>query len=219
MTACGSWAELHHDVLLYGKELCYGYMPPPPPKHQAYVEPKPRVFVQVAEMAEDLKQRLSTSRVANQHTLEACDMLAEASRRLSCISRKELDGGDLDHSEVEFCHHIGSEFGAISSVLYKTMLSDSELFSWGGARPEPMPVVADVATDANKGQVLEVAVGNPCKLYVLIPFYGKTYLAVGACFSYYEFPKPTNERMTDEEWRALAPKPPMPKWTRSLVRK
>jgi hypothetical protein len=146
-------------------------------------------------------------------------MLAEASRRLSGISRKELDGGDMEHGEVEFCHDIGSEFGAISSVLYKTMLSDSELFSWGGARPEPMPVVADVATDANKGQVLEVAVGNPCKLYVLIPFYGKTYLAVGACFSYYEFPKPANERMTDEEWRALAPKPPMPKWTRSLVRK
>jgi len=54
---------------------------------------------------------------------------------------------------------------------------------------------------------------------VLIPFYGRTYLAVGSCFSYYEFPKPANERMTDEEWRALDPKPPMPKWMRSLVRR
>jgi hypothetical protein len=219
MTACGSWAELHHDVLLYGKELYCGYCPPPPPKHQAYVEPKPSVFLQVAEMADSLKQHLSISRVANQHTLTGCDMLAEASRRLARISAKELDGGVLDHREVEFCHSIGCEFEGVSSELYQTMSSDSEPLFGVAARPEPMPVVADVATDPNKSQVLEVAVGNPCKLYVLIPFYGKTYLAVGACFSYYEFPKPANERMTDEEWRALNPKPPMPKWTRSLVRK
>ena len=80
-----------------------------------------------------------------------------------------------------------------------------------------MALVADVHTDPNSGSVLEEAVGNPCKVYAVIPFYGKQYLAVGACFSYYEFTKPMNQRMTDEEWQALSPRPPMPVWTKSFI--
>jgi hypothetical protein len=223
MTACGSWVELRRDVILYSKETYveYGCMLPPPPKHQAYVEPKPRVFLQVAGMADVLKQQLSDRHVANEHALKACDMLAEASRSLARIAQEELDSGELDEEDVEFCHGVGRRFNAILSELRRAFAS-GEGGDFGTrleVRPEPMPVVADVATDPNKGQVLEVAVGSPCRLYVLIPFYGKTYLAVGGCFSYYEFTKPANQRMTDEEWRALDPKPPMPKWTRSLVRK
>jgi hypothetical protein len=80
-----------------------------------------------------------------------------------------------------------------------------------------MSLVADVHTDPNSGSVQEEAVGNPCKVYAVIPFYGKQYLAVGACFSYYEFTKPMSGRMTDEEWQALSPKPPMPVWTKSFI--
>jgi hypothetical protein len=195
-------------------------MPPPPPKHQGYVEPKPRVFTQVAEMADKLRQQLSDSKVASEHTLRACQLLIGVSQDLARIARKELGGGELDEDDAEFCHNIGSRIGGIASEMFRAVPLDSEpMFTRLETRPEPIPVVADVATDPNKGQVLEVAVGNPCKLYVLIPFYGKTYLAVGGCFSYYEFPKPASERMTDEEWRALDPKPPMPIWTRSLVRR
>jgi hypothetical protein len=82
-----------------------------------------------------------------------------------------------------------------------------------------MALVADVRTYINPPEeiVLEEAVGNPCKVYAVIPFYGKQYLAVGACYSYYEFTKPMSERMTDEEWQALSPKPPMPVWTKSFI--
>ena len=216
MTACGSWAELHRDVILYSKETYveYGACLPPPRKHQAYVEPKPHVFLQVAEMADELKLHLSKMPIASDATLEACSALAQNSRTLARIAQDELDGANLNERDVEFCHDAGWRFGGIVSGLGR---DPNE--SWTEETTEPMAVVADVATDPNKDQVLEVAVGNPCKLYALIPFYGKTYIAVGGCFSYYEFPKPVYERMTDEEWRALDPKPPMPKWTRSLVRK
>jgi hypothetical protein len=80
-----------------------------------------------------------------------------------------------------------------------------------------MALVADVHTDAYNGRVLEEAVGNPCKVYAVIPFYGEQYLAVGACYSYYEFTKPMSARMTDEEWQALKDKPPMPVWTKSFI--
>jgi hypothetical protein len=218
MTACGSWAELHRDVILYSKEVYVedGAMPPPPPKHQAYVEPKPRVFQQVAQMTDELKQYLSKMQVAGDATLEACDILARNSRTLAGIAQDELDGINPSEWDVRFCHAAGSNFGCLALILREDNESESSM-SGKDKRPQPMPVISDVATDPNEGQVLEVAVGNPCKLYVLIPFYGKTYLAVGGCFSYYEFAKPADERMTDEEWRSLDPKPPMPKWTRSLV--
>ncbi len=222
MTACGSWAELHRDVILYSEQMytAYGCMPPPPPKHQAYVEPKPRVFGEITSMADGLKKKLSDARVANEHTLKACERLGDVSRTLSRLAQKELDDIDLSEDDIEFCHDIGSHIGGITNEMFRAVPLDSDpMFTRLRTRPEPIPVVADVATDPNKDQVLEIAVGNPCRLYVLIPFYGKTYLAVGSCFSYYEFPKPASQRMTDEEWRALDPKPPMPKWTRSLVRK
>jgi hypothetical protein len=80
-----------------------------------------------------------------------------------------------------------------------------------------MATVADVHTDLNSGLVLEEAVGDPCKLYAVIPCRGSSYLAVGACYSYYEFTKPMSERMTDAEWQQLRPKPPMPEWTGSFI--
>jgi hypothetical protein len=80
-----------------------------------------------------------------------------------------------------------------------------------------MALVADVHTEPNSGRVLEVAVGDPMRLYAVVPCWGRQYLAVGACFSFYEFTKPMSERMTDAEWQTLSPKPPMPLWTRSFV--
>jgi hypothetical protein len=222
MTACGSWAELRRDVLLYAEQVYTGYGSDDwrPPKHQAYVEPKPRVFLQVAEMADELKLQLSRSRVANEHTLKGCEMLARTSRDLARIAQKELDGVELDENDVESCRGIGSQFRDITNEIRRAgPMNDAPSETRLETRPEPMPVVADVATDPNQGRVLEVAVGNPCRLYVLIPFYGRTYAAVGACFSYYEFSKPATKRMTDEEWRAIRRKPPMPEWTRSLVRR
>jgi len=80
-----------------------------------------------------------------------------------------------------------------------------------------MALVSDVHTDVPRGKVLEEAVGNPGKVYAVVPFCGKQYLAVGACYSYYEFTKPMSQRMTDEEWQALRDKPPMPVWTKSFI--
>jgi hypothetical protein len=221
MTASGSWAEQRHDVLLYAKEpyIEFGGVPPPPPKHQAYVEPKPRVFLQVAHMARELSRWLSVSSVAAQPTLDVCDDLAELCERYARIAQGELQGMNLCEDDVDFCYSTSWRFAGVLDRL-ASIFADTSHASFGlDVRPEPMPVVADVVTDPEHHEVLEVAVGNPCRLYTLIPFYGKTYAAVGACFSYYEFAKPQNARMSDEEWRAMQPKPPMPRWTQSVVRR
>jgi hypothetical protein len=71
-----------------------------------------------------------------------------------------------------------------------------------------LPLVADVHTDVNSGQVLEVAIGYPLEIYVKGK--GKTYR--GAMFSYYEFKQPMKERMTDKDWQEKANSAPLEKW-------
>ena len=39
----------------------------------------------------------------------------------------------------------------------------------------------------------------------------------GAVFSYYEFKHPMDDRLTDEAWQAMSPKPARPPWTSAFV--
>ncbi len=73
--------------------------------------------------------------------------------------------------------------------------------------------------------VLEEAVGRVNPIYVVVPIVeqdGSTYLQVakGGVFSYYEFPWPIADRLTDEKWRGMlddGSAPPVPEWTSSFL--
>jgi hypothetical protein len=87
-------------------------------------------------------------------------------------------------------------------------------------------VIADVATDPNPpGTALEEAVGRVNPIFVVVPIVeadGSTYLQVakGGVFSYYEFPWPIADRLTDEKWRGMlddGSAPAVPEWTSSFL--
>jgi hypothetical protein len=86
-------------------------------------------------------------------------------------------------------------------------------------------VIADVATDPNSGQVLEVGIGNVHEIYVVAPIPQADgslalTLARGGIFSYYEFP--SSERLTDEAWREQVKNnrtPPQPAFAASMCRR
>ena len=68
---------------------------------------------------------------------------------------------------------------------------------------EEAALVADVATDPN-GEVLEEATGRVFEIFVAVPDgQGGQHLAKGGIFSYYEFPWPMSDRLTDEAWQAF----------------
>jgi hypothetical protein len=88
-------------------------------------------------------------------------------------------------------------------------------------------VIADVATapDYNRDgtpdpTVLEEGVGRIDELYAIVPVVsedGSVYLQVakGGVFSYYEFPWPADDRLTDEKWRQMLDEgqaPDRPSW-------
>jgi hypothetical protein len=234
VSSCGSWTQLRHDTILYAKmtAISIGFGGPhveKPPEDIGYVEPKPRLFRQLARGAAGLQIELGRLGRLNTEVDRKLSDFVTAAARLKTIAEEELRGDNMSASDAAFCKGIGKlqrgfvTFSREFSDRYARG-SDARVescigYSVSKASDEDrkMALIVDVATDPNSGLVLEEAVGNPCKVYAVIPFYGKQYLAVGACFSYYEFTKPMSERMTDEEWQALSPKPPMPVWTKSFI--
>ena len=66
-------------------------------------------------------------------------------------------------------------------------------------------------------QVLEEGVGDAFLIWVVAPVDGRPTLTQGGVFSYYEFTWPLADRLTDEAWQSLQPKPDQPVWTESFV--
>ena len=100
-----------------------------------------------------------------------------------------------------------------------TTLSEMTAEEITSATDESMAVVADVRTDLNSpAEVLEEGVGDAFTIYVLVPSGAGLVLTQGAVFSYYEFKQPLSDRLTDEAWQAMDPKPNRPVWTASFER-
>ena len=84
-----------------------------------------------------------------------------------------------------------------------------------------MAVIADIHTDPNNNECLEVGVGHPLNIFVIAPVDGVITLTKGGIFSYHEFKQSLNNgRLTDEEWQELQSSEnaeDMPEWTSSFL--
>ncbi len=86
------------------------------------------------------------------------------------------------------------------------------------AADEDAAVIADImrGIDPPLDQVLEIGTGFVDRIYVIVPDDGGGHnVASGGVYSYYEFPWPTSDRLTDERWRemlAAGDAPPRPAW-------
>ena len=214
----GSWAELRHDTILYAKQSYTVFAesaPPPPPEEvpAGYVEPQPEVYARLAaltrQMLDGLGGRGLLSDEYRGNLMRMEDLLLD----LKTISEKELRGESLTEDEMRRIRHIGDDLEGIVT------LSDETAEEITSETDERMAVVADVHTDLNPpAEVLEEAVGDAFVIYVLVPVGERLVLAQGAVFSYYEFKQPLSDRLTDEAWQAMEPKPGRPAWTASFER-
>ncbi|MEO0080114.1 MAG: DUF3160 domain-containing protein [candidate division WOR-3 bacterium] len=217
VTSSGSWAELRHDTILYAKQSYTvftgaAHIEPSPPPPIAYVEPRPELFAELGQLAERITRELKFNGLpVSEDVNSRLKRFADACDRLHNLAKKELAGKPLNEEDARYCQGLGR----LLADLTEFPSDDTREFT--SAADQKMALVADVHTDPNRQQVLEVAVGNPCELYAVIPWQGRDYLAIGGCFSYYEFTRPMSQRMTDEEWQALKPRPALPEWTKSFI--
>ncbi len=229
-TVLGSWAELRHDTILYAKQS-YAEMggggkgpPPDPVPPKGYVEPVPVFYARLAALAAMTREGLDRRGLLNAVDQDSLVRLEELALALKSMAEKELAGQSLSEGEYERIRFYGGE------LEHLTFAAADGYAGPGVTESEEEPqaaVVADVATDpdpncdggSSDATVLEEGIGRIFTLYAIVPIEGELVLAKGGVFSYYEFPWPASDRLTDEKWRGLLGTeqlPPLPAWTASF---
>ncbi len=211
----GSWTELRHDTILYAKQsytMKATGMMPQPEAAKGYVEPQPEVYARLAALARQMRTGLEGRGLLDAEYSDKLERLESLLLSLKTMAEKELMGQALSEEEYELVRNIGGILEGIttfSATVKEQITSEAD---------ERMAIVADVHTDVNTGQVLEEGVGDAFLIYVIAPVGGQLMATQGGVFSYYEFTQPMSDRLTDEAWQALEPKPGLPVWTGSFVR-
>lgn len=220
-TALGSWAELRHDTILYAKQSCAAecgngdeeldvWIPEPP---KGYVEPNREFYQRLLSLLEFSRNELSARKMIDSRMISLFSRFAELVEFLLNVSEKELGDIPLTLQEYEQIQKTGS----LLDHLTLTVLGDGAAFWDEIEGPDKhMPVIADVHTADN--EVLEVGVGKAHEIYVIVEIGGTLKLTRGAIFSYYEFPWPAEDRLTDEQWQEMlgeGKEPALPVWSNS----
>lgn len=222
-TFLGSWAELKHDTILYAKQV-YAEMGGGPEitvkDDRGYVEPYPEVYGRLASLLKKTSDGLSDRGILDTGSKENLSKLATLATMLEAISYKELKGEELTEADYELIRTYGGQLEHFWMEINKEKLAEMNDDQRSYLSQNPAAVIADVATDPN-GSVLEVGVGYVPSIYVILTIEGVKKIVEGGVFSYYEFPWPLADRLTDEKWRELlyergdeAPKPPA--WTKAF---
>jgi hypothetical protein len=213
-TFLGSWTELRHDTILYAKQsytLKATSIMPEPERTLGYVEPQPEVFARLAALTRQMRVGLESRGLLNAEYQSKLQQMESLLISLKVMAEKELRGEALTEEEYNTIRNIG---GILEGLVTFSPQVKEEVAS---ETDERMAIVADVHTDTNTSQVLEEGVGIAFTIYVTVPIERQTVVAQGGVFSYYEFIHPLSDRLTDEAWQAMSPKPDRPVWTESFI--
>jgi hypothetical protein len=233
-TVLGSWAELKHDTILYAKqvyaEMGAGPMPPEPVPPKGYVEPVPLFYARLAALTAMTREGLGERSLLHPQDDYSLQRLEELAHAFQAMAEKELRGEPLTEDEYATIRYYGGELEHLTMAA-----ADNPEAAEGGfpvMDEEPRAaVIADVATDPDpqgigipEPVVLEEGIGWVDEIHVVVPVVqedGVTRLQVakGGVFSYYEFPWPADDRLTDEKWRQMLDEgqaPDRPAWIDSF---
>lgn len=215
-TALGSWTELRHDAILYAKQsyTAYAtgaapgdYIEPPPPVYKAVIEEAPALYGRTAQCARAIADFPAAEKVKDHFT-----KFADIADRLEELSVKQNEGKSLTEAEHRWLWDVSDKMWVLTKQLQSlAVTTDTD---------KRMALVADVHTDPNSGQVLEEATGYPAVIYVLADIDGKSFVARGGMFTYYEFRHPLSDRLTDEAWQKMLDHdqaPALPGWSEPFL--
>jgi hypothetical protein len=212
-TYLGSWTELKHDTILYAKQV-YAEMGggEEPLDDRGYVEPNPIVYARLAALTRMTIEGLNSRGLLNEGDRTALERMEELALKLKEIAEKELTGQPLSDQDYELIRGFGGQL----EHFWLEAMRDEGVDDISAVYENPAALIADVATNPGDGQVLEEGTGFVGQIYVVVPVEGKLRIAKGASYSYYEFPWPAEDRLTDQKWKEMLENnqtPAPPSWT------
>jgi len=200
-----SWTELKHDTILYAEqseaEMGEGgeFSIPPynPPEPKGYIEPNPLFFNRQGQSIDQMLERLKQSDFIPDEYVDKFTTLRELARAAGDIAQREISGAAISAEDYRWIENLERNFGPellLPRGYDVSMIKDPDDLK--------MALIADVATDAVAGRVLEVGTGVPQRITVVVKdAYGGTRLTVGYVYSWYEFASP--KRWADTEWKKV----------------
>lgn len=213
-TALGSWSELKHDTVLYGKQSGAEMGGDEYVEGIGYIEPNLEVYKRLSWLTEYSRESLKTWEI----TVDEIDIKMERFQWLLdflvSATEKQLAGEPLTQEEYDRI----KIYGGILEDLTSSFAGDGmRWFEITSETDKNMAVIADYHTVGRDG-VMHAGVGPAYEIYIAVPIKGQVYLTRGAVFSFHEFMHPT--RLTDEGWQVMlknGTNPPMPDWTKSFI--
>ncbi len=197
----GSYTELKHDTVLYTKQVMAemgGGDDQRIPDDRGYVEPEPLVYARFADLSDRTAEGLAEYGMLTDGDKENLSRLSQMAETLLEISKKELRDETLTDDEYEFIRGYGGSLEHFWIETVKDPIGDESV----STRECPASLVVDVATDPG-GQVLEIANATPSLIQVVVKVDGKIKLAQGSVYSFYQFPWPLSDRLTDSKWQQM----------------
>ncbi|WP_134684911.1 DUF3160 domain-containing protein [Brevibacillus migulae] len=198
-TGLGSYTELKHDTVLYGKQPVAEMGGPMEVAKQHYVEPNIPLYSKLLYLTDYTISVLKERGMASEALLTGADEYRDLLELLITCSIKELRNESLTAEENERLLWYGGTLEHISNSYLTGMAQDESALELSDM------LVSDVATiapnQASPGGNLSLGTGYFDHIYVVVPFNGKLSLARGSVYSYYEFV--SDKRLTDEEWWEL----------------
>ncbi len=219
-TGFGSYAELKHDTILYTKQAFgdTGGGPMPRPVRN-WVEPDPVPFGRLSAMAELMRAGLDDRGLLLREQGQLLRDYIDLVDRLARIATDELAGAPISDEDNDWLRFIGSE---LERVWARS--GAARPGSDGDALDEDAAIIADIMRGldpvSRTDEVLEIGTGYVDRIFVIVPDdAGRFAVASGGVYSYYEFPWPTSDRLTDESWLEMlhaGDAPARPSWQASL---
>jgi hypothetical protein len=203
-TALGSWTQLRHDFILYGKQT---YVPSPWAEGPGLVEPVPDTFDRLANLCDQVHSALDGYNMLPEIHGRSLRDLATKLRTWRDYAQIVADGGWLSEEYEGDVHRVG------------LWLLEFFAEGWGVEEKSPL-LVADVASDSNTARVLHEGTGhfNPL-IIVYTPPESDPIAGIGYVFSHYEFVEQNWNRLSDAEWadRLQENPPPRPAWASGFL--
>jgi hypothetical protein len=201
--SAANWTELKHDTILYSEQSYaesgegeeFEIPPYYPPGPKGYIEPNPVFFRRLGQCVDQMLDRMKRTGFITDEYLDKFTTFRELARKAEAIAQKEISGAPITAEDYEWIASLAREFD-------RPLLLPRGVDEIKDPSELQMALIADVATDAVDGRVLEVATGTPQRVTVVVKdAYGGTRFALGYVYSWYEFP--SARRWADSEWKKV----------------
>ncbi|MBN1947778.1 MAG: DUF3160 domain-containing protein [Bradymonadales bacterium] len=239
LSALAGFTQLKHDAVLYSFQE-YGVeaggdmlavvlteqavLPPP----RGFVDPLPVFFANLAQLAGRVYGDLASSEppeisgyLWSRTYRQSIEEILSAQRfaaRLSELAAKEVAGEALTEEDHLWLSLVGAMLEQM--FLSQEYMDEGTFGNDEGRIQTGIALAADVYTNIERQEVIQLAIGRIMDLFVVVPNTVGQRMVQGGIYSFYEFTQPMSERLTDMAWNERIEAddlPPLPPWSRSFI--